>query len=80
MTERAFEYDGVAAVGELPVVIRRDSAVEADHSQAKTAGRREALAEASQYVQARLDSAGAYDDTRFHQEMLVHLADMIRDS
>jgi hypothetical protein len=78
MEERAFEYDGIAAVGDLPVVIRRDSAVEHDHSVAMATGRREALSEVLGYVESRLAQAGAYDDTRPLSDMVVYLADMIR--
>jgi hypothetical protein len=78
--ERQTEYDGVVAVGEVPVIIRRDSVAEFDHAEAKRAGRGEALAEVAVYVADRIRMAGAYDDVRALEDLQTHLADMIRQA
>jgi hypothetical protein len=72
------ERQGIEAVGEIPVVIRRGSEAQYDHAVAKCAGRREALQEVDAYVDSVLATAGPYDDIRSLQDLKVHLADMIR--
>lgn len=76
--ERAFEYDGVVAVGDITVIGRRNRIAEENHEVAYQTGRREALAEVLAYAEDRLAAQGVYDDTRPLTELIGHLADMIR--
>jgi hypothetical protein len=74
------ETDGIAQVGEVPVVLRRMSEHEADHTEARKSARIEALREVGDFVQMRLDAAGPYDDVRPWVEMRIWIADRIRDA
>jgi hypothetical protein len=74
------ETHGIRAIGEVPVVIRRDSVVEADHSQAYRSGREAAFQEVLAYARQQHERTGRYDDTRPWIEIRLFLTDKIKET
>jgi len=74
------ETEGILQVGEVPVVIRRDSAVEADHSQAVRSGRQSAFEDALRYVDLAQSSAPPFTDLRPYADLRTFLLDKIRET
>lgn len=72
------EADGILQVGEVPVVIRRDSSVEENHDQAYRSGAENAYRRTLVYVEDRIRMAGRYDDVRPLQDLVVWLTDSIQ--
>jgi hypothetical protein len=77
---RPDETHGIVAVGEVPVVIRRDSRHEADHTAAFRGGRVSALEETTLFVRGLLESLPQYENPLMLQQMLVFLGDKIRET
>jgi hypothetical protein len=71
------EYDGIMQVGEVPVIIRRDSAVAEDFSQAYRSGGEHAYRDALERTEELLRHAEPYTDTRSLIELKAFLIDRI---
>jgi hypothetical protein len=76
--ERAFEYDGVVAVGEVPVIIRRDSPREADFSNAAKKAAFDAYTDVAEYIEARIAAIPRYEDPTPLKDLLQFVADRLR--
>jgi hypothetical protein len=73
------ETDGILAVGEVPVVSRRDPLVQQNHDEAFRSGQRKAFTIVLDEVVRSLGQAGPYDDTRTMQAMISFLTDRIKE-
>lgn len=76
---RVDETEGILQVGEVSVIVRRDSPREADHSQAFRSGAERAYRDALLYVAERIEKAPPYTDTRALSDMIVFLTDRIQE-
>lgn len=75
----ADETTGVLRVGEVPVVIRRDSPVETDHAQAFRSGAEEAYKKTLAYVAAAEANTPPYTDMRPYADLSTFLLDRIQE-
>lgn len=72
------ETDGVLQVGEVPVIVRRASPVEADHSEARRGGRDSAFRETLAFIDRAEATAPPYTDTRPWAALRIFLNDQIQ--
>jgi hypothetical protein len=76
---RVDETEGILQVGEVPIIVRRDSRSVEDHTQAFRSGADGAYRKALSYVLERIASAPPYTDTRALTDMVVFLTDNIEE-
>ena len=74
----AQETDGVLQVGDIPVVVRRDSPSATDHSQAWRSGAEKAYKDVLTYLDLAEESCPPYTDTRPYAELRAFCNDKIR--
>lgn len=79
MTQSNSEYDGIVQVGEVPVVIRRDSPVESEHDQAYRSGAEAAFRQVFQFVDMAERSSPAYTDLRPYANLKTFVSDRITE-
>lgn len=77
---RVDETEGILQVGEVPVIVRRDSRSLEDHNQAFRSGADGAYREVLAFVTDRLERAAPYTDTRPLSEMVIFLTDKIQEA
>lgn len=76
----ADERDGILTVGEVPVIVRRDSYHEADHTAAVRGGRVSAFTETAEFAKGLLAALPRYENPLLLQQMLTFLGDKIRET
>lgn len=74
------ETDGIVQLGEVPVVVRRESEHAADHTEAVKAARIEALREMEAFVTECEERTPRFEDTRPYRYLRTWIADRIRDA
>lgn len=79
MTQQHPEYDGIVQVGEVPVVIRRDSPVEADHDQAYRSGAEAAFRQVFQFVDMAERNSPPFTDLRPYANLKTFVSDRITE-
>ena len=74
------ETDGIVQVGEVPVIIRRDSPSEVDFSQTERSAREGALKEMLAFVEETERTSPPYTDIRPYAIMRTWVLDRIQET
>jgi hypothetical protein len=74
------ETDGVVGVGEVITRVYREALVEDDYTQAQITGATRAYETVALFARERIAAAGPYDDMRAMEDLVLWVADRIREA
>lgn len=77
--EQGVDVDGVVKVGEVITRVYREALVADDYAQAGIAGATRAYESVAIFARERIAAAGPFDDMRAMEDLLIWIADRIRE-